>query len=205
MFIFLFWESESKLGRGRERQTDRIWRRLQALSCQHRAWHGAQTHGPRDRDLAEVRRLTDCATQAPQLLLFLMFNFWERGRGREKETEDLKRALRWQQRARRGAQTHEPWGHALSRRQTLNRLSHAGIPSPYFLTVAKTEICRERKVIENTHQVLTVCQASFYVPFMFSSLPQPCRVDTVAPGLQIRKAGCREVKYLTQGCTATSW
>ena len=25
----------------------------------------ARTHGPRDRDLAEVGRLTDCATQAP--------------------------------------------------------------------------------------------------------------------------------------------
>ena len=30
-----------------------------------RARRGARTHGPRDRDLAEVGRLTDCATQAP--------------------------------------------------------------------------------------------------------------------------------------------
>ena len=40
--------------------------RLQALSHQPRARRGARTHGPRDRDLAEVGRLTDCATQAPQ-------------------------------------------------------------------------------------------------------------------------------------------
>ena len=31
-----------------------------------RARRGARAHGPRDRDLAEVGRLTDCATQAPQ-------------------------------------------------------------------------------------------------------------------------------------------
>ena len=40
----------------RERET-RIWSRLQALSCQHRAWHGAQTHGPRDHDLSRSRML----------------------------------------------------------------------------------------------------------------------------------------------------
>ena len=33
-----------------------------------RARRGARTHRPRDRDLAEVGRLTDCATQAPQRL-----------------------------------------------------------------------------------------------------------------------------------------
>ena len=31
---------------------------------------GARTHGPRDRDLAEVGRLTDCATQAPPFACF---------------------------------------------------------------------------------------------------------------------------------------
>ena len=56
-------ETEHERGRGRERETQN---RKQALSRQPRAWRGAQTHGPRDRDLAEVGRLTDYATQAPQ-------------------------------------------------------------------------------------------------------------------------------------------
>ena len=46
--------------------------RLQALSHQPRARRGARTHGPRDRDLAEVGRLTDCATQAPLVNIILM-------------------------------------------------------------------------------------------------------------------------------------
>ena len=59
-------ETEHEWGRGRERGRHRIGNRLQALSRQPRAWRGARTHGPRDRDLVEVGRLTDCATQAPQ-------------------------------------------------------------------------------------------------------------------------------------------
>ena len=45
-------ETEQKQGRGRERGRHRIRSRLQALSCQHRGWHGARTHGPRDYDLS---------------------------------------------------------------------------------------------------------------------------------------------------------
>ena len=60
-------EREHERGRGRERGRHRIGSRLQALSHQPRAWRGARTHRPRDRDLAEVGRLTDCATQAPQV------------------------------------------------------------------------------------------------------------------------------------------
>ena len=52
-------------GGGAERERHRIGNRLQALSHQPRARRGARTHGPRDRNLAEVGRLTDCATQAP--------------------------------------------------------------------------------------------------------------------------------------------
>ena len=52
-------------GGGAEREGDRIGSRLQALSHQPRARRGARTHGPRDRDLAEVGRLTDGATQVP--------------------------------------------------------------------------------------------------------------------------------------------
>ena len=58
-------ETEHERGRGSERGRHRIGNRLQAPSHQPRAWRGARTHGPRGRDLAEVGRLTDCATQAP--------------------------------------------------------------------------------------------------------------------------------------------
>ena len=62
LFIFLmfiyFWERERERererawgGRGRERGRHRIWNRLQALSCQHRAPSRAQTHKPWDHDL----------------------------------------------------------------------------------------------------------------------------------------------------------
>ena len=74
-FIFLFLgqrETEHERGRGRERGRHRIGNRLQALSHQPRARRGARTHGPRGRDLAEVGRLTDCATQAPQALPFFI-------------------------------------------------------------------------------------------------------------------------------------
>ena len=71
-FIY-FWDRErqSMNGGGAEsRGRHRIGSRLQALSHQPRARRGARTPGPRDRDLAEVGRLTDCATQAPLDLSF---------------------------------------------------------------------------------------------------------------------------------------
>ena len=64
-------ETEHERGRGRERGRHRIGNRLQALSHHPRARLGARTHGPRDRDLAEVGRLTDCATQAPHWWCFI--------------------------------------------------------------------------------------------------------------------------------------
>ena len=67
-------ETEHERGRGRERGRHRIGNRLQALSHQPRAWRGARTDGPRDRDLAEVWRLTDCATQAPQMHFYVLWN-----------------------------------------------------------------------------------------------------------------------------------
>ena len=65
-------ETEHERGRGRERGRRRIGNRLQAPSHQPRAWRGARTHGPRDRDLAEVGCLTDCATQAPLTLCLIL-------------------------------------------------------------------------------------------------------------------------------------
>uniref|UniRef100_A0ABI7YPV6 Uncharacterized protein n=1 Tax=Felis catus TaxID=9685 RepID=A0ABI7YPV6_FELCA len=67
-------EREHERGRSRERGRHRIGNRLQALSHQPRARRGARTHGPRDRDLAEVGRLTDCATQAPPLFIHFKQN-----------------------------------------------------------------------------------------------------------------------------------
>ena len=51
-------EMEHERGRVRERGRHRIWSRLQALSCQHRARRGAQTHGPWDHDLSWSQTLS---------------------------------------------------------------------------------------------------------------------------------------------------
>ena len=53
MFIY-FWERERQsMSKGRtEKEGDRIGSRLQALSCQHRARHGARTHELWDHDLS---------------------------------------------------------------------------------------------------------------------------------------------------------
>ena len=57
------------MGEGhRERGRHRIRSRLQAPSCQHRALHGARTHGPWDHDLSRSQRLADWATQAPPMV-----------------------------------------------------------------------------------------------------------------------------------------
>ena len=56
IFYIYFWERETEWeqGRGREREQGRhrIWRRLQALSHQHRAWHRGRTYKLRDHDLS---------------------------------------------------------------------------------------------------------------------------------------------------------
>ena len=56
MYLFILRERVSmRVGKGqreRERQNPK-----QALSCQHRARHGAQTHEPRDRDLSRSQTL----------------------------------------------------------------------------------------------------------------------------------------------------
>ena len=74
IFKIFFWclfmferqrETEHEWGRGIERGRHRIWSRLQAPSRQHRARRGARTHELWDRDLSDVGRLTNWATQAP--------------------------------------------------------------------------------------------------------------------------------------------
>ena len=62
IFVFFFFfvflrESRSATGEGRERGRHRMQSRFQAPSCQHRAWHGAQTHKPWDHDLSQSQTL----------------------------------------------------------------------------------------------------------------------------------------------------
>ena len=52
------------VGWGRERGRQRIWSRLQAPSCQHRAWRRARTHELKDHDLSQSHTL-NCPTQVP--------------------------------------------------------------------------------------------------------------------------------------------
>ena len=50
-------ERQHERGRGREIGRHRTWRRLQALSCQHRARRGARTHKLWDHDLSRSWKL----------------------------------------------------------------------------------------------------------------------------------------------------
>ena len=61
-------QTEHEWGRDRERGRHRIQSRFQALSCQHRAWHGVCE--PRIMTWAEVRGLTNWATQVPLVFVF---------------------------------------------------------------------------------------------------------------------------------------
>ena len=74
---FWEWERQSTSRGGAEREGDRIWSRLQALSCQHRAWCRAQTYGLRDHDLSWSRTLNRLS-HAGDLSLF----FYERIKSR---------------------------------------------------------------------------------------------------------------------------
>ena len=63
--------TEREQGRDRERGRHRIRSRLPALSCQHRAQHGAWTHGRPDHDLTLSRILNGLShPSAPYLLIF---------------------------------------------------------------------------------------------------------------------------------------
>ena len=59
VYLFILRESEHahKWGRGREKGIHRIWSRLQAPSCQHRAQCKAWAHEPWDHDLSWSRTL----------------------------------------------------------------------------------------------------------------------------------------------------
>ena len=53
LFLIFVFERQSVSREGAERKGDRIRSRLQALSCQHRARHGARAHEPQDHDLSQ--------------------------------------------------------------------------------------------------------------------------------------------------------
>ena len=85
MFIHFLRQRDRKCewGRGRGRGRHRIWNRVQALSCQHRARRGAQTHGPRDHDPSRSRTLNRLSNPgAPNDFIFY-FCFCPAEKGKE--------------------------------------------------------------------------------------------------------------------------
>ena len=141
---------------GSERGRHRVWNGLQALSCQHRARRRAQTHGPWDHDLSRSRPPNQLSHPgAPNMYSFLRDSKrqseWGRGResGRHRIWSRLQ-ALSCQHRVWRGARTHGPWDHDLSRSQTPNRLSHPGAPiSGIFKKYYMKSITDESITLEN--------------------------------------------------------
>ena len=87
---------------------------------------------------AEVGHSTNWATQRPLCLFILETETeHEQGKGRERERgrhgiRSRLRAPSCQHRAWRGARTHEPRDHDLSRSRTLKWLSHPGTPRRSF-------------------------------------------------------------------------
>ena len=73
-------ETEQGQGRGRERGRHRIGSRLQAQSCQRRAWHGARTHELQDGDLRRSQTRSQLSHPgAPTATLFTVcgrFSLW---------------------------------------------------------------------------------------------------------------------------------
>ena len=85
----------------------------------------------------DVEQLSQIPTSPSFLNVYLFI--WERereharergkGKERQRESADPKQALCWQQRAQRGAQSHELQDRDPSQSQTLNQLSHPGAPN----------------------------------------------------------------------------
>ena len=79
-FFFLiyiyFWERDRQTkheqGKDRDRGRHRIQSRLQALSCQHRAWCGAWTHEPWHHDLSRSRMLNRLSYLGTPLYFFIL-------------------------------------------------------------------------------------------------------------------------------------
>ena len=128
-------ETKHEWGRVRERGKHRIWSRLQALSCQHRARCRARTHGPWDNDLSRSRTLNRLSHPGSPVKTFLSLRSEERRVGKECVRAKGRhiiwsrlQALSCQHRAQRGAPTLVPQGHDQSQSPMFNRLSHPGAP-----------------------------------------------------------------------------
>ena len=82
MFVYFWDRAKDRVqvcvgeGRDRKRGRRRIRSGLQALSCQHRAWCGAQTHELRDHDLSQSQTLNQLSHPgALMTALFRGFDF----------------------------------------------------------------------------------------------------------------------------------
>ena len=74
--LFLRERKRQSVSGGGEERGDRIWNRLQALSCQHRAQCGARTHEPWDHDLSRSRTLNRLShTGAPVFPIVFKVSF----------------------------------------------------------------------------------------------------------------------------------
>ena len=83
MFLFIFWDRgrQSMSRGGAERgEGHRIWSGFQALSCQHRAWCGAQSHKPQDHNLSgswTLNWLSHPGASSIIIILLEFILFWE--------------------------------------------------------------------------------------------------------------------------------
>ena len=80
VYLFLRQRERDRVRAGegqRERGGHRIWSRLQALSCQHRAWHRAQTHEPWDHDLSWSWTLNQLSHPGTPYTVYYFWNgYW---------------------------------------------------------------------------------------------------------------------------------
>ena len=141
MFI-CFWRRERKhmQGRGREWGRHRIWNRLQALSCQHRVWHGAWIYQVQDHDLSQRQTFNQLSHSGSPIYLCLKFLYlFLRGRkeGTEREErENPNQALHCQCRAQWRDRTHKPWDHGMAwASQEVRHINDWAIQAPLNLTI----------------------------------------------------------------------
>ena len=71
-YLFLGQRETDMNGGGAEREGDTESDQAPGSEPSSQSPTRGATHGPRDRDLAEVGRLTDCATQAPLTCFFFL-------------------------------------------------------------------------------------------------------------------------------------
>ena len=141
MFVFER-ERASEQRRGRGRGRHRIWSRLQGLSCQHRAWHGTQTHDPWDHDLSQSRTLNRLSHPgAPIYSIFQREDRVHAQVGYEQSERQRQRILSRLRTARAEPiedEGLEPKNHEIMTRAEikslmLNPLSHPGAPTASIL------------------------------------------------------------------------